>query len=151
MSRAPQLDRRTAAARAQALYETMRARLARLERAVAQGGGSVLLSCAPGAPREEEDPMICRWCREPVETVEVTDYPGVFIVQDCLRPACVQARREELQRQAYARQRPLSAQRPHGAVVACLPGMHESYGYTPPGQPPVCRHCGAGLAQEERG
>jgi hypothetical protein len=31
----------------------------------------------------------------------------------------------------------------------CLPGFHEPYGATPPGEAALCRHCGALLPREE--
>lgn len=89
----------------------------------------------------------CLWCREPLDAVEVSSSPGVFLLQDCLRPACLQARREALDRRRSAHA--LSRQRPPGQVVACLPGMHEPYAGTLPGLPPRCRHCEAALPMED--
>lgn len=90
--------------------------------------------------------MICRWCREPLETIQV-QYEGLTIVQDCIRPACVAARRQELGARQYAHA--LSKQRPPGRVVRCLPGLCEPFPFTPPGAQPLCRHCETILEREE--
>jgi hypothetical protein len=88
---------------------------------------------------------VCRWCRAPLKT-QTERFSGLTFIADCIAPACVAARRQELGQRQYART--LSKLRPHGRVVRCLPGLCEAYGFTPPGATPLCRHCGTLLPED---